>query len=74
MVGSVARIGPNLLTTGDADIIRHISAPGSAWRRSGWYEGMKLDPRVDNVFSTRDEKLHAELKAKESGGVRRPNV
>jgi hypothetical protein len=30
---------------------------------------MKLDPRVDTVFSTRDEKLHADLKSKESGAV-----
>lgn len=30
---------------------------------------MRLDPRLDSVFSTRDEKHHAELRAKESGGV-----
>jgi hypothetical protein len=28
-----------------------------------------MDVRLDTVFSTRDEQLHAELKAKESGGV-----
>lgn len=67
--GPVCRIGPNLLVTSDADIVRHMSAPGSAWRRSGWYDGMKLDPRIDTVFSTRDEKLHADLKAKEAGAV-----
>lgn len=45
-----------------------MNAPGSRWGRSGWYDAMKMDPRKDNVFSTRDEKLHAELKAKESPG------
>ena len=30
---------------------------------------MRLDPRLDSVFSTRDEKHHADLRAKESGGV-----
>ena len=30
-----------------------------------------MDPRLDTVFSTRDEKLHADLKAKEAGGVSR---
>jgi hypothetical protein len=30
---------------------------------------MKMDVRLDTVFSTRDEQHHAELKAKESGGV-----
>ena len=28
-----------------------------------------MDVRLDTVFSTRDEQLHTELKAKESGGV-----
>ena len=67
--GPVCRIGPNLVVTSDADIVRHMNAPGSAWRRAGWYEGMRLDPRLDTVFSTRDEKLHADLKAKEAGAV-----
>ncbi len=45
-------------------------ATGSTWTRSGWYDAMRMDPRQDNVFSTRDEKAHNELKAKEAGGVR----
>lgn len=40
-----------------------LRAPG------GWYEGMKLDPRVDTVFSTRDENLHADLRSREIGAV-----
>ncbi|KAK4500978.1 hypothetical protein PRZ48_006784 [Zasmidium cellare] len=66
--GSPARIGPNLLVTDDPELIRHMNAPGSRWTRSAWYDAMKMDPRKDNVFSTRDEKLHAELKAKEAPG------
>ncbi|KAK3110938.1 hypothetical protein LTR53_014273 [Teratosphaeriaceae sp. CCFEE 6253] len=66
--GSPVRIGPNLLIHNDPDVLRHLLAPGSGWRRSEWYEGMKLDPRVDTVFSTRDERLHTEMKAKEAGG------
>jgi hypothetical protein len=31
---------------------------------------MKMDVRTDTVFSTRDEKVHADLKAKEAGGVK----
>ena len=46
-----------------------MNAPGSRWRRGEWYTGMKMDVRLDTVFSTRDEQHHAELKAKESGGV-----
>lgn len=67
--GSPARVGPNLLVTDDPDLIRHMAAPGSKWTRSTWYDAMKLDPRQNNVFSTRDERLHAELKAKEATGV-----
>ncbi|KAF2163606.1 hypothetical protein M409DRAFT_68501 [Zasmidium cellare ATCC 36951] len=66
--GSPARIAPNLLVTDDPDLVRHMNAPGSRWTRSGWYDAMKMDPRKDNVFSTRNEKLHAELKAKEAPG------
>lgn len=67
--GSPARIGHDLLVTDDAELIRHMNAPGSRWTRSGWYDAMRMDPRQDSVFSTRNEKLHAELKAKEAGGV-----
>ncbi|EME43023.1 hypothetical protein DOTSEDRAFT_89002 [Dothistroma septosporum NZE10] len=66
--GSPARIGPDLLVTDDPELIRHMSAPGSRWTRSHWYDAMKMDPRIDTVFSTRDEQLHTELKAKEAGG------
>ena len=62
-------MGPDILVTGDPDVIRHMNAPGSRWRRSGWYAAMKMDPRLDTVFSTQDESLHATLKAKEAGGV-----
>ncbi|KAK6442792.1 hypothetical protein LTR95_000951 [Oleoguttula sp. CCFEE 5521] len=65
--GSPARIGPNLLVTDDPDVIRHINAPSSKWSRSTWYEAMKMDPRVDTVFSTRDEKVHSKMKAMEVG-------
>jgi hypothetical protein len=46
-----------------------MNAPGSKWTRSGWYDGVRLDARYDSVFSARDEKLHAELRAKEIGAV-----
>lgn len=66
--GSPCRIGPDLLITDDADLVRHMNAPGSNWRRSDWYDAVRLDPRHDSVFSTRDEKIHADLKAREAGG------
>jgi hypothetical protein len=46
-----------------------MNAPGSKWSRSGWYDGVRLDARYDSVFSARDERLHADLRAKEIGAV-----
>ncbi|WPH01848.1 Hypothetical protein R9X50_00470200 [Acrodontium crateriforme] len=66
--GMTCRIGPDILVTGDPDVVRHMNAPTSKWRRSPWYHAMRLDPRLDTVFSTRDEKVHSDLKAKEAGG------
>lgn len=42
-------IGPNLLVTDDADLLRHMSAPRARWTRGNWYDGMKMDPRVNNI-------------------------
>ncbi|KIW26193.1 uncharacterized protein PV07_09307 [Cladophialophora immunda] len=65
--GSPARIGPSLLVTDDPELLRHMSAPRSKWTRSSWYDGMKLDPRVNNIFSERDERRHAEMRSKMIG-------
>jgi hypothetical protein len=67
--GSPARIGPSLLVTDDADLLRHMSAPRARWTRGNWYDGMKLDPRVNNILSERNERRHAELRAKMIAGV-----
>ena len=67
--GSPARIGPNLLVTDDPDLFRHMNAPRSLWTRGTWYDGMKMDPRQNNILSERDEKKHAEMRAKMIGGV-----
>lgn len=67
--GSPARIGPNMLITDDPELLRYMSAPKSNFTRGNWYDGMKLDPRVNNVFSERDERRHKELRAKLNNGV-----
>lgn len=66
--GPIVRLGPNLLLTSDPDIIRHMNLPNSKWRRSGWYDALRMDPRADSVFSTRDERKHADLRSLEIGG------
>lgn len=65
-------MGPNLLITDDPELLKHMSAARSPWRRSPWYAGMKLDPKCDTVFSTRDEKLHSEMRTMEIGAVSFP--
>ena len=60
--GPYARIGPNILVTNDPGLLRHMSAPRSPWTRGGWYEIHKFDSTTDNIFSTIDEKKHANLR------------
>ena len=58
-----------MILTDDPVIQRHMNAPRSPFRRGHWYKGMKLDPRVDNLLSERDEVRHTELRAKLMSGV-----
>lgn len=46
-----------------------MNAPRSKWTRGTWYDGMKMDPRHNNILSERDEKKHADMRAKMIGGV-----
>jgi hypothetical protein len=68
-VGPLARIGPNLLVTNDADLLRLMSSARSTYSRAPWYDGMRLDPRVNNVISERNDKRHNALRAKMASGV-----
>jgi hypothetical protein len=67
--GTPCRIAPDLLITDDADVVRHVSSPRSGWTRSRWYDTNAFDARQHTVFTTRNEKIHAELRAKEIGAV-----
>ena len=69
-LGPLARIGPNHLVTDDVDMLRHMSAARSVYTRSDWYDGMKLDPTVNNVISERNDQRHTALRAKMAAGVR----
>ena len=59
-----------MLVTDDPALLRHMSAPRSSFTRGEWYKAMKMDIRQDDsVFSTQNEKRHAELRAKLIGGL-----
>ncbi|EGX91543.1 benzoate 4-monooxygenase cytochrome P450 [Cordyceps militaris CM01] len=62
--GPVARIAPDWVVVGDAAEIRRIWGARSRWTRAWWYRGMRIDPYRDSSFSTRDDALHAAIRAK----------
>jgi hypothetical protein len=62
--GTLARIGPNELTTNDPERIRHM-------------KGMRLNPYMDNILSESDIKAHDERRATIVGayaGRENPNL
>ena len=62
-LGSIARIGPNLLLTDDSEFLRRISAARSPYTRGTWYDAVKLSEK-NHTFPERDERRHNELRAK----------
>jgi hypothetical protein len=42
------------------------------YKRSDWYDAMRLDPSRDNVLSEKDDVKHNELRAKLAAGVCHP--
>lgn len=69
MTGSLARIGPNMILTDDPVLLRRINAARSLYTKGEWYDGVKLDPDVNNTISEKDEQLHNQLRAKVANGV-----
>jgi hypothetical protein len=68
--GNLARIGPNDLLTNDHELIRRMNAVRSPYTRSSWYDGMRIDPERDHVFSVKDDKIHDHLRGMMAMGVR----
>jgi hypothetical protein len=65
---SLIRIGPDLLITDDADIIRRMSAARSSYRRGEWYNACRIDVHNPSMFGTRDTVWHDDIKARASFG------
>jgi cytochrome P450 len=62
------RIGPNLLITDDAEILRRMSSARSKYGRGGWYEAFRIDAANPSMFGTTDTEWHDDIKAKTSFG------
>lgn len=67
--GHIARIGPNMLLTDDPILLRRVNAARSLYTKGEWYNGVKLDPDIDNTISEKDERKHNDLRAKVANGV-----
>lgn len=67
----MVRIGPNHLVTNDPEVLRKMSAVRSPYRRSIWYEGMRLEPDYSHAIAERDEDRHNDLRSKMAAGVSR---
>ncbi|KAK1996445.1 cytochrome P450 [Colletotrichum falcatum] len=66
--GSIVRVGPNDLITSDPGLMKRMLNVRTAYKRSNWYDGMRLKPGQDNVLSTRDDELHNKLRSKMAAG------
>jgi hypothetical protein len=58
-----------MLVTSDPGIICRMNAARSTYTRGAWYQGIRMQPGHDNVFSTIDEKAHAQRRAQMAMGV-----
>jgi hypothetical protein len=58
-----------MLLTDDPVLLRRMSAARSPYTKGAWYNGVKLDPDLNNTISERDEQKHNEMRAKAANGV-----
>ncbi|KAF9872377.1 cytochrome P450 [Colletotrichum karsti] len=66
--GPLVRVGPNDLMTSDPDLMKRMLGVRTTYKRSQWYDAMRLDPGKDNVLSMRDNDMHARLRSQMAAG------
>ncbi|KAF6835612.1 benzoate 4-monooxygenase cytochrome p450 [Colletotrichum musicola] len=66
--GPLVRVGPNDLMTSDPDLMKRMLGVRTNYKRSNWYDAMRLDPGRDNVLSMRDNELHGRLRSQMAAG------
>ncbi|KAG6362514.1 hypothetical protein INS49_007606 [Diaporthe citri] len=64
----LVRVGPNELITGDPDIIRKINKERSGYDRGTWYNGGRINPYYDNMFSTKQPAAHTKYRSRVGHG------
>ncbi|KAF2809016.1 pisatin demethylase [Mytilinidion resinicola] len=61
--GALARIGPNDLLTSSPELLWRMSSVRSTYTKGDWYNGSRIQPGRDNVFSGIDEDRHTSRRA-----------
>ncbi|KAI0966874.1 cytochrome P450 [Xylaria arbuscula] len=62
--GSVLRVAPDAVTIFDPETALRIHSARSPYTRGGWYHGMRIDYKGDNVLSELNLTSHGKRKAK----------
>ncbi|KAG5930430.1 hypothetical protein E4U42_001353 [Claviceps africana] len=66
--GQIARISPNDIVTCDIGLVRRMLSVHSQYTRSAWYNGMRFEPRKNNILSMRDDATHAIMRSRMAAG------
>ncbi|KAI0195845.1 pisatin demethylase [Xylaria flabelliformis] len=65
--GPLVRVGPNELTTDDAEILRRAGAVRGSYGKDPWYVGTRFNPYHDVMFTTLDLPAHDKMKSRLGG-------
>ncbi|KAI1755891.1 pisatin demethylase [Xylaria castorea] len=65
--GPLVRVGPNELTTDDAEVLRRVSAVRGSYGKDQWYVGSRFNPYRDAMFTTLDLLAHDKMKSQLGG-------
>ncbi|TRX98520.1 hypothetical protein FHL15_000594 [Xylaria flabelliformis] len=65
--GPLVRVGPNELTTDDAEILRQAGAVRGSYGKDPWYVGTRFNPYHDVMFTTLDLPAHDKMKSRLGG-------
>ncbi|EFX04330.1 benzoate 4-monooxygenase cytochrome p450 [Grosmannia clavigera kw1407] len=66
--GKCRAVDGRVLVTDDPDVLRHIWAVRSPYKKGPFYEAVRFNPERDNLVSLRDDRAHGTLRAKMAAG------
>jgi hypothetical protein len=66
--GPFVVIGPRVVVVNDPDVLRHVSAARSTYRRDNWYRAARFHREYESIASMLDTGEHDRAKAKTASG------